>query len=300
MSDQGIAFIQFLMAPFPLDRPSSEQAIKQPWVMIEDDYKSDDDKLHCVEEASAITDHDPQDEITQPDIHWTTDLDTATTRIQLESDGEGSQNMSHRVNSLYQEADPPTVIAGRKPPRRFDSPIDIRERDTPNDPAPIVIRQRNFSRRFVLDNEHHGDENHATHYQSSTSSIHFSDRSAPDPPQPPLRREGERAGKRPKRRRPSENSSLSVPMPVPDPVEKSDGAQFAGEDGIVPASERNKSKRRIISARKLSKRVLSELGYKYKRKCKMSSGNVRFLYYCDLEDAFSIMLTHTEGIRLLL
>lgn len=76
VSDQGIEFIKHLMAPSPLDRPSSEQAIKHPWIVIEDDYKSDDCNLQFVEEACAVQNHDPQDDITQPDIHWTTDLDT--------------------------------------------------------------------------------------------------------------------------------------------------------------------------------------------------------------------------------
>lgn len=76
VSDQGIEFIKYLMAPSPLDRPSSEQAMKHPWIVIEDDYKSDDGNFQFVEGACAVQNHDPQEDITQPDIHWTTDLDT--------------------------------------------------------------------------------------------------------------------------------------------------------------------------------------------------------------------------------
>lgn len=108
MSDQGIEFIQHLMAPSPLDRPSPEEAIKHTWIMIEDDHKSDDGDSQYIEEEFAVPAQDALEEITQPDIHWTTDLDTAEVQalpqIQIGPDGQDSEAMGQRPLSPYQEA----------------------------------------------------------------------------------------------------------------------------------------------------------------------------------------------------
>lgn len=107
VSDQCIEFIKYLMAPSPLDRPSSEQAIKHPWIVIEDDYKSDDGNFQFVEEECAVPNHDPQEDITQPDIHWTTDLDTTSggifSCIESGSEEQDSENCSQSSGSSYQE-----------------------------------------------------------------------------------------------------------------------------------------------------------------------------------------------------
>lgn len=122
VSDQGIEFIQHLMAPSPLDRPSSEQAIKHPWMAIEDDYKSDDGKVQFVEEACPVQTHDSQEDITQPDIHWTTDLDTTNAEafscIESGSEEQDSENWGQSSGSSYQE-EATEIAPAMNPERRW-------------------------------------------------------------------------------------------------------------------------------------------------------------------------------------
>lgn len=264
VSHQGIRFIQQLMAPSPLDRPSSEQVINHPWVMIEDDDKSENDKVHCVEEACAVIDHDPQDEITQPDIKWTRDVDTATVRglsqIQLGPDGHGSQSTSQREHSSHQEVVPKT--------------------------APTMKPERSF----VLFHKYHdlGDENRTTVFKPSTSVVCVSGDSTSNWTQASLRLEGKRVENRLKKRRASEYGYPSVPTYVHSPVENSEGPQFARVGGDC-TFDRSKPVWRIVSAAELSRRVLSELAYGYDV---VGSGKVRPSDYCDSADVLT-MLIHT-------
>lgn len=136
LSEQGIKFIQHLMAPSPLDRPSSEKAIEHTWIMIEDDHKSDEGNLQYIGEEFAVPAQDALEEITQPDIHWTTDLDTAEVealpRIQIGPEEQDSEAMGQRPLSSYQEAFT-EIDAQTNPERRYVLVGDCHEDESSSD-----------------------------------------------------------------------------------------------------------------------------------------------------------------------
>lgn len=78
MSKEGIDLVQSLMAPEPLDRLSANQALRHPWMATGDDTKSLADQLASILLDSAMfhkPDFPENDEITQPAVQWTTDVE---------------------------------------------------------------------------------------------------------------------------------------------------------------------------------------------------------------------------------
>lgn len=78
-SRTGIAFVKSLMAPLPLERMTAEQALKHPWISLDEDAKSDSDNTTNLQEcATVLTIYSDRDgDITQPSARWTTDFETA-------------------------------------------------------------------------------------------------------------------------------------------------------------------------------------------------------------------------------
>lgn len=73
-SKTGIVFIQSMMAPFPLERITAEQALKHPWILLDEDTRSDCSSTSSVQDRTEIPSVcSGQDEaITQPSVGWTT------------------------------------------------------------------------------------------------------------------------------------------------------------------------------------------------------------------------------------
>lgn len=239
VSDHGIEFIQHLMAPSPLDRPSSEKAIKHTWIMLEDDYKSDDDSFQYVEEASVDPSQDPQGDITQPDIHWTTDLDTtnveACSQIQSGEKEQRSQNLSQRSHSSYREA------------------------------LTEISPATNPERRYVLVRNCHEDENHIEGLQSLIINHSQSCRSISTLTQVSSDRESARMEEYSEPGGTSEERNRRGTV-VSSPIEEPENLQSDSEVGIkarVHIRGRTKTRGHSISAEVLSRRVLSELACRY-------------------------------------
>lgn len=78
-SEAGIAFIQFLMAPFPLERMTAEQALKHPWILLDEDAQSDGEDVNDVQDNTTMVNvsFDWDEDITQPATNWTSDIETA-------------------------------------------------------------------------------------------------------------------------------------------------------------------------------------------------------------------------------
>lgn len=238
VSEQGIEFIQHLMAPSPLDRPSSEKAIKHTWIMIEDDHKSDDGNFQCIGEESAVPAQDPLEDITQPDIHWTTDLDTAEVesllQIQTGPEEQDSEAMSQRSHSSYQEA--------------------LTEIDYSANPE----------RRYVLVGRFQEDENCSEGLQSvnnswshnstfnSTQDSLYSGRRRQEMEEWPW--EGEAS------QDPNHWRQFVTPGPGPDPQYPED---FRKDEIHVHIRGRTMTRGHSVSAEVLSMRVLSELACRY-------------------------------------
>lgn len=251
VSDHGIEFIQHLMAPSPLDRPSSEKAIKHNWIMIEDDYKSDDDSFQYVEEASVDSSPDPQGDITQPDIHWTTDLDTTNvepgSQIQTEEKDQQSQNLSQRSHSSCQEA--------------------------LTDVSPAT----NPERRYVLVHDYHEDENHIEGLQSLDINSSRSSRSISTLTQVSLDRESTGTEENSEQGGTSEDRirrDSVVPSPIEEPQIFHIGraVETKARDRI---RGRTKTRGHSISADFLSRRVLSELACRFELNEKVRPFNFR-------------------------
>lgn len=251
MSDHGIEFIQHLMAPSPLDRPSSEKAIKHNWIMIEDDYKSDDDSFQYVEDASVDPSPDPQGDITQPDIHWTTDLDTTNvepgSQIQTEEKDQQSQNLSQRSHSSCQEA--------------------------LTDVSPAT----NPERRYVLVRDYHEDENHIEGLRSLDINSSRSSRSISTLTQVSLDRESTRTEENSEQGGTSEDRNRRdsvVPSPIEEPQIFHIG-RAVGTRARARIRGRTKTRGHSISADVLSRRVLSELACRYELHEKVRPFNFR-------------------------
>lgn len=74
-SKAGIAFIQSIMAPFPLERMTAEQALKHPWILLDEDTRSECSSTTSARDSTEVPSIcSGQDEaITQPSVVWTTD-----------------------------------------------------------------------------------------------------------------------------------------------------------------------------------------------------------------------------------
>lgn len=240
ISDQGIEFVQHLMTPFPLDRPSSEQAIKHTWVVIEDDYKSDasDGNFQGVEEEHAAPTENSQGEITQPDINWTTDLDTAdldiVSRIQAGPGEQDSQNISQRSHSPCEEALTDTV--------------------------PAI----NPERRFVLVNSRKKDENRIGVSQAPTDSLFY--RSSSNSTQASLD-----CGSEGMEEKPAQLGHTVVSTPAEEELESSQSENERESEidarsmiqSRIHIGRKTKTRGHSVWGKFLSKRVLTELGCKY-------------------------------------
>lgn len=271
VSDQCIRFIQNLMAPSPVNRPSSEQAIKHPWIVIEDDNESDNSNFRGSQEAYVVPMHAPGDDITQPDIHWTTDIDTANVEslsgIQPGAEEQGSRNTSQR-------------------------PLPTRQEVITEESAAM-----NSERRYVLvsndyeDQDQDKDKNRIKSSQNLTSDLFFPDHSTSNLTQASLDLEDERMRKGLNKRGSSQDGRRSVYTFFYDPAEESEDTQSASE---VETEDIALTRRRIrrwghrIPEEFLSRRVLSELAYRYEL-----SEKVRLFELCDLAGVL-IILTHTE------
>lgn len=251
VSDHGIEFIQHLMAPSPSDRPSSEKAIKHTWIMIEDDYKSDDDSFQYVEEASVDPSQDPQGDITQPDINWTTDLETTNvepgSQIQPEANDQQSQNLIQRSHSSYQEA------------------------------LTEISPATNPERRYVLVRNCHEDENHIEGLQSliinpsqSCRSISTLTQVSSDHESTRTEENSEQGGTRENRNR--RDQVVSSPIEEPENLKGDSEVEFKATDHI---RGRTRTRGHSISADVLSRRVLSELACRYELHEKVRPLNFR-------------------------
>lgn len=78
-SKTGIAFVKSLMAPLPLERMTAVQALKHPWISLDEDAKSDSDNTTNLQECATVVTiySDRGGDVTQPSARWTTDFETA-------------------------------------------------------------------------------------------------------------------------------------------------------------------------------------------------------------------------------
>lgn len=100
-SESGVDFVQSLMAPFPLERMTAEQALKHPWILLDDDAKSDGDDVASVQGNATVASisSSGDEDITQPVTHWTSDVGTADleilSKLSVKGDEAGGNTIRH-------------------------------------------------------------------------------------------------------------------------------------------------------------------------------------------------------------